>query len=77
MRNSERVGHLCYTNIKMLFNMPFYMKKVFNLVSQIYLYGVNRKHGKKLIQGKTKVIHGHKSQSEALRLKQEKLYVDD
>ena len=57
--------------------MPFYMKKVFNLVSQIYLYGVNRKHGKKLIQGKTKVIHGHKSQSEALRLKQEKLYVDN
>ena len=62
----------------MLFDMPFYMKKVFNWESKIYLWRVNRKNGYRLIQGKTvKVVYGHKSLSEWLHLKQEKLYIDN
>ena len=50
---------------------------MFNLVSEIYPYRVNRKNGWILIQGKTNVIYGHKSPSEGLHLKQEKLYIEN
>ena len=61
----------------MLFYMPFYMKKVFNLVSEIYLYRVIERMAKDWARVEPKLYTDIKGLSEGLRLKQGKLYIDD